>query len=275
MNARLKLPAQAHDIPVSQDAVWLSVRQLLASPTFIKAPRMCRLLSYLVEKKLGGLEHQISEYAIGLEVFRRDAHLYDTGLDPVVRVQMGRLRGRLAAYYACLATSPGVRISIPLGKYIPVLTPCEPASRPPPQQQLQLAPLRNLTCENGGNAFVSGLEEELGYKLYQTFGAAVRLVEASPVSAGAARLGLAHRLEGSIRVEHSHVRVSMRLVDADAGQIAWLSQFDREGELGMHLQEELASAICGQLQHYMVGWSGGILPSWGSIASSAPVMVLR
>lgn len=251
MNARLKLAAQAHDISVSQDSVWLAVQQLLASPTFAKAPRMCRLLSYLVEKKLGGLEHQINEYAIGLEVFRRDVRQYDTSLDPVVRVQMGRLRGRLAAYYACLAVPAGMRISIPLGKYVPVLTPCETPALPVPRQQLQLAPLRNLTAENGGNAFVSGLEEELGYKLYQTFGAAVRLLEANPVPAGAARLGLAHRLEGSIRVEHSHVRVSMRLVDADAGQIAWLSQFDRQGELGMHLQEELASAICGQLQHYM------------------------
>lgn len=280
MNARLKLvpdasDVSASDISIPQDLVWQSVRQLLASPTFAKAPRMCRLLSFLVEKKLGGLEHQISEYAIGLEVFRRDARLYDTSLDPVVRVQVGRLRGRLAAYHAGLATPPAVLVSIPLGKYIPRLTPCGTPARPIAPQQLQLAPLRNLTGDCGGHAFVSGLEEELGYRLYQVFGGALQLLEVNPAAAGAARAGLAHRLEGSIRVEHSHVRVSMRLVDAAAGQIAWLSQFDCQGELGMSLQEELASEICGRLQHYMDGGRGGMLPSWGSTANLAPVTELR
>lgn len=251
MNARLQLAADASDVSVMQDAVWQSVQQLLASPTFAKAPRMCRLLSFLVEKKLGGLEHQISEYAIGLEVFRRDAHLYDTSLDPVVRVQVGRLRGRLAAYYKSLATLPEVQISIPMGKYVPLLKQPATHGRGVRQQQLQLAPLRNLSGEGSSSAFVSGLEEELGCKLFQAFGSAVQLLDAGPAVAGGASARPLHRLEGSIRVEHGHVRVSMRLVDADAGHIAWLSQFDSQGELGIALQEELATMICDKLQRYL------------------------
>lgn len=262
MNARLQLAADASDVSFMQDAVWQSVRQLLASPTFVKAPRMCRLLSFLVEKKLGGLEHQISEYAIGLEVFRRDAHLYDTSLDPVVRVQVGRLRGRLAAYYKSLAAVPEVQISIPLGKYVPQVTQrrasFQSLDQPPP---LQMLSLRNLTCDGSSSVFVSGLEEELGCRLFQAFGSGVLLPDMAPAWPGAGALRPAQRLEGSIRVEQGRVRACMRLVDAAAGHIAWLSQFDSRGELGMAMQEELATAICGQLQHYISGRPGGMLPS--------------
>lgn len=276
MNARLNLAMDASGISLLQDTVWRSVQQLLASPTFAKAPRMCRLLSFLVEKKLTGMEHQISEYAIGLEVFRRDAHVYDTSLDPVVRVQVGRLRGRLAAYYKSLGAMPEVQISIPVGKYVPQVTQRTALSHALDQPLLlQMLPLRNLTCDGSSSAFVSGLEEELGCRLFQAFGNAVMLPDMAPAWPGASALRPGQRLEGSIRVEQGRVRACMRLVDAEAGHIAWLSQFDSRGELGMAMQEELATAICGQLQHYVGGRSGGMLPSWGSNDTSMPVRELR
>lgn len=115
---------------------------------------------------------------------------------------------------------------------------------------MQLVPLRNLSVASGNTAFIAGVDEELGSKLFKAFGSLIQLPQRSlawPANGFDAR----HRLEGSVRVEEGHVRASMRLVDTRAGDIAWLAQFDRNGELCMTMQEELAGAICAQLKCYM------------------------
>jgi len=241
MNARVEL--------VENDEVTVAMRQvmrhILGSALFAKAPRARTLLAFLVEKKLDGKEHEITEQAIGLSVFRRDARSYDTSLDPVVRVQMGRLRARLAEY-AAAQPGTGLRVTIPLGSYVPAFSQAGVAAAAVPQRQLQLVPLRNLAGAHAVQAFVAGVDEELGCRLFAAFGGLVRLSQHEPTRESPAR----HRLEGSIRVEQRHVRASMRLVDTHDGDVAWLSQFDCNGELDMCLQEQLAGAICSQLHRY-------------------------
>lgn len=228
---------------------------ILASPAFANAPRMCQLLAFLIEKKLTGGDNEVSEYAIGLEVFGRDARCYDTLSDPLVRVQMGRLRERLSLYYAGLATPPALRIAIPLGRYLPVIhrqpqTTPAPAPAPAPERgTLELSPLEALAHDGTHAAFVRGLDEEIRSHLFARFGAAIRLREAGPVRPGT---GLScQRLEGSIRVENEHVRASVRLVEAGGGDIRWVSQYDCRGQLGMALQEQLAGAICAGIQDHL------------------------
>jgi hypothetical protein len=220
---------------------------MLASAAFAKAPRMCHLLRYLVEKCIAGEAHEINEYTIGLDVFGRDPRTYDTGTDPLVRVQAGRLRERLNTYYAVGADMIGIHISIPLGNYVPLLRCVGPAHAVAPNRSLALAPLRDI----GGNpAFVRGLDEELGSRLFATLGSGVQLQDGlAPIQSGSS--SSAHRLEGSIRIEPGHVRASVRLIEAGAGQISWLSQFDGHGELDMLLQERLAGAICEGVRSYL------------------------
>ncbi|WP_332878390.1 hypothetical protein [Massilia sp. S19_KUP03_FR1] len=221
--------------------------QVLQSALFARAPRSCNLLAFLVGKKLAGKEYEITEHAIGVAVFRRDARDYDTALDPIVRVQMGRLRARLREYNAA-QTRPGPRLTIPPGSYVPACTPAAAVSDR--QRPLQLTPLRNLTGAHGTQAFVAGVDEELGYKLFDAFGALVQLPQQAP-GWQSGNAPTRHRLEGSIRVERQHVRLSMRLVDTRDGDIAWLAQVDCNGEMDMALQEKLASAICVKFQHYL------------------------
>lgn len=254
MNARVDVTEENN--PLAHNALRLALQEVINSPLFSRAPRTCKLLTWLVDMKLDGRQAEISEFAIGLAVFRRDARSYDTTLDPVVRVQMGRLRTRLAEYAAAQRVTRPC-LSIPLGTYIPALIQAEKLPPPRPSvaaapicNRMQLAPLRNLSVALDNNAFIAGVDEELGSKLFKAFGSLIQLPPQSlawPVSGFDAR----HRLEGSIRVEEGHVRASMRLVDTRAGDIEWLSQIDCSGELGMRLQEELAGVICGQLQCYL------------------------
>src|SRR6476646_10909123 len=91
---------------------------LLESKEVIRAPKLARLLSYLCEKFFAGEANQIKEYSIALEVFQRRAS-FDQDSDSIVRVEANRLRKRLAEYYAGEGASHQVRITIPVGQYVP------------------------------------------------------------------------------------------------------------------------------------------------------------
>jgi hypothetical protein len=91
---------------------------LLEAKEFVRAPKLAHLLSYLCEKYFAGEANQIKEYSIALEVFqRRDS--FDQDSDSIVRVEANRLRKRLAEYYAGEGASHAMRITIPVGQYVP------------------------------------------------------------------------------------------------------------------------------------------------------------
>jgi TolB-like protein/Tfp pilus assembly protein PilF len=105
----------ARDSSLTAAAIRRQVDQILASPGF--AERRGRLLKYLVEKALAG--ETVKEYAIGVDVFEKPAD-YDPRVDPSVRVEIGRLRGKLNEYYSFAGAGAPIRIEIPKGSYIPV-----------------------------------------------------------------------------------------------------------------------------------------------------------
>ncbi len=73
--------------------------QLLDTPQFSASSRRGQLLQYLVRQTLAGDGDKITEYAIGLEVFRKPDS-FDPRVESVVRTEFSRLRQRLKAWYA-------------------------------------------------------------------------------------------------------------------------------------------------------------------------------
>ena len=71
---------------------------MLASPAFVNAGRLSRMLRFVVERTLDGQGDQLKEYLLGVEVFDRPSE-YDPRLDSIVRVEARRLRAKLAEYY--------------------------------------------------------------------------------------------------------------------------------------------------------------------------------
>jgi len=94
---------------------------IFASEAFSSAPKMRALLRYLVDATLAGDEERLKGYAIGVDVFERGAG-FDPGSDPIVRVQAGRLRKLLEAYYTTTGRDDAVRIDIPKGAYAVTVT---------------------------------------------------------------------------------------------------------------------------------------------------------
>ena len=93
------------------------LERILASKGFASAGRLSRLLRYIVDKTVAGEADQLKEYAVGIEVFDRDDK-YDPRLDSIVRVEAGRLRGRLDEYYNGDGRSAAWRITLPRGGYV-------------------------------------------------------------------------------------------------------------------------------------------------------------
>ncbi len=112
------MPSTAQE-SVSWEAERRELDSVLKSPLFTRSPTLTHLLSYLCEKTFQGKADQIKEYSVALDVFDR-APSFDQDTDSIVRVQANRLRKRLGEYYAKDGASHAVRISIPVGQYIPL-----------------------------------------------------------------------------------------------------------------------------------------------------------
>lgn len=104
---------------VSVEQERAELQAVLRSPLFVRSPALANLLSYVCEKTFKGESDQIKEYSIAVDVFGRAAN-FDQDSDSIVRVEANRLRKRLAEYYNGEGATHRLRITIPLGQYVPV-----------------------------------------------------------------------------------------------------------------------------------------------------------
>ena len=93
--------------------------RLLESDVLRRSASHLRLLRHLVERSLANDLGALREMSIGIEVFHRNPSTYDPKSDPIVRVNVSRLRERLVKHYAMFDSPPQVRIELPKGRYSP------------------------------------------------------------------------------------------------------------------------------------------------------------
>ena len=115
---------------VSAAAARAQVARILASRHFVKAGRLKRFLRFVTEETLKGLATGIKETVIGVEVFDRRSATYDPRIDPIVRVQAGRVRAKLDDYYAQEGAGDAVLVELPRGQYVPRFSVRSPAAAP-------------------------------------------------------------------------------------------------------------------------------------------------
>jgi hypothetical protein len=91
---------------------------ILQSHGFSRSERHARFLQFVCETTLSGDATQLNEYLIAHSVFGRGSD-YSPGEDSVVRRQAFTLRQKLQDYYAAEGKNNGVRIELPVGRYVP------------------------------------------------------------------------------------------------------------------------------------------------------------
>jgi len=103
-------------IPTSE--IEEELHRILSSRVFAAAQRSQDFLRYVVERSLTDAPPPLKEFAIAMDVFARGDD-YDPAIDATVRVEAGRLRGRLREYYDGEGKNDPVCIDIPKGGYCP------------------------------------------------------------------------------------------------------------------------------------------------------------
>lgn len=98
------------------DSIREQLGRIVASDFFVHGPRQVRFLRYIVEETLAGQANRLNQFAVGIEVFDRDES-FDPSTDAIVRVEAGRLRSKLAEYYAGPGHDDSVVITMPKGGY--------------------------------------------------------------------------------------------------------------------------------------------------------------
>jgi hypothetical protein len=124
---------------LTEDPRWQLAQRIVASKSFAKSAFLSKFLLYICDRALTGKTDQISENQIGVHVFLRRPG-YNPGEDNIVRNYARQLRQRLDHYFEEEGKFEELRISIPLGKYIPVFSPNRLPEPIPTLQTVELLP---------------------------------------------------------------------------------------------------------------------------------------
>jgi adenylate cyclase len=180
-------------------------------------------------------------------VFSRDKD-FNPELDPIVRIQAGRLRRALEKYYSSEGKNDPLRFNIPIGNYTPLFIPNLDSDAKPTEEigetqvdssakpGIIVLPLSNLTGEAEQEFFARGLTEEISIELtryedFRVIGFRIKDYFDSDTDEHKKLLndlGANFVIQGSVRKDKNKIKVSVRLTDAFTKEQLWGEQFKRE-----------------------------------------------
>jgi len=228
-------PLRAGIAPESfASAVRAHLERVLRSPHFDGSTRSREFLRYVVDEVLCGRAAYLKQAAIAVEVFGRKPD-FDAVIDPIVRVQAGRLRRSLERYYLISADADSMRIELPKGSYAPVFVETTEMSTPRP------APLESVnnwpTVVVHPFAVHSPRDEAAAAQLCEELTAELcrygivhvsRPADASPSALSPAATAR-FELQGVARDQSGEPLFAARLVDRASGQQIWADEFRTTG----------------------------------------------
>jgi len=100
----------------SHEEMQTQVERILRSDSFRSSEVLRKLLTYLAEKAVGGEADQLKEYVVAIEGLGKPAS-YDPQQNSTVRIQVGRLRQKLAEYYRTEGLHDPLVIDLPKGRF--------------------------------------------------------------------------------------------------------------------------------------------------------------
>ena len=223
---------------------------------------------------LSGRENKLKNYTIGRDIFNRDED-FNPELDPIVRIQIGRLRTSLNKYYMGEGKNDALRIFIPKGKYVPSFIEQVEADSESPEiieeidkdpslvPSILVLPFENLTGQKDREYFIHGFSEELsitlsGYRYLKIVGYRGGYTpDTDDINAILKKLNPRFLVTGSVREKSGEVKISVRLIDTISNEQLWCEQFKRKlsSENMITIQEDIARETV-----LIIGHEFGIIP---------------
>src|SRR5580658_10261943 len=98
------------------DAARAQVERIFQSKAFRSSDVLRHLLSYLVDASLAGTADDLKEYTVAVDALGKPSS-YDPRQESAVRMQVGRLRQRLAEYYRTEGVDDTIVVDLPKGGF--------------------------------------------------------------------------------------------------------------------------------------------------------------
>jgi TolB-like protein/DNA-binding winged helix-turn-helix (wHTH) protein/Flp pilus assembly protein TadD len=131
------------------------------------------------------------------------------------------------------------------------------------RRMLAVLPFENLTGDAGQEYYVDGFTEEMITRLGALDPRRVGVIARTsvmyykhapaPLDAIGRALGIQYALEGSVRREADRVRVTAQLIRVSDQTHLWAREYDREQTDVLRVQQEIATAIAGQIEQAFDG----------------------
>ena len=268
-----------------QKAIREQLDRILHSVPFQHSPRRQKFLEFIVSETLAG--RTVKGYDVALEVFDR-LETFDAAVDPVVRVEAGRLRDKLREYYSTDGEGDPIRIDLPKGTYTPQIKfRHEDAPQIRPQKgrpelsstvpSVAVLPFDDLSADQNLGYLGDGVAEDIITALSRFPDLAVvartssftykgRTVDIRQVGK---ELGVGYVVEGSVRKDGNKLRIVSQLIDTRNGEHVWAERYDRSGMDPWALQDEVTEMIVSA----MTGEKGALKQAqyqraWGKAATT-------
>jgi TolB-like protein/tetratricopeptide (TPR) repeat protein len=241
-------------------AIRKQLGRILHSVPFQHSQRRQRFLEFIVNETLAG--RSVKGYDVALGVFGRP-ETFDPAVDPVVRVEAGRLREKLREYYGADGQGDPIRIDLPKGTYTPQIEfrhedgalarvearSTEPAASTVPS--VAVLPFDDLSAGQNLGYLADGVAEDIITALSRFPDSAVVArtssftykAKAVDIRQVGKELGVGYAIEGSVRKDGNKLRIVAQLIDTWNGEHVWAERFDKSGMDPWALQDEVTAMI--------------------------------
>jgi tetratricopeptide (TPR) repeat protein len=108
---------------VTEHEARAELERLLADQRFHGTERARSILTYLAQRHFEGRPDGVKAYSIALDVLGRTSD-FDPSGDPIVRIEVSRLRSSLSQYYQAFGNETSVSIHLPKGRYVTAFGRC-------------------------------------------------------------------------------------------------------------------------------------------------------
>ena len=260
---------------IEEKTIKKHVAKVLSSESFHEASRLQQFFRYVVDKYCEGSTQEINQYAVGVEAFGFSED-FNPQRSSVVRLEAGRLRRRLALYYATEGATEELRIEIPKGSYAPhikraahetdkvyhgldmeAIAPRTDSQPAPPNLKIVVLPFQNVSGDNQLDFFAYGLAEEITsvLSLYKDFSIVPPIAakgftsEQTNLKVIDTEFGARYVLVASIRRAKKLVRIIVQLNDTKDSSLLWSSTFDTAFEVDnlIDIENEIAARVANSI----------------------------
>ena len=233
----------------TDSAVRQHLDELLTAEEFSRSERRRELLAYLVVESLAGRGGALKAYTIGTAVLGRPSG-FDPQVDPIVRVEVGRLRATLDRFYRARPDSPVV-VSIPKGAYAAEFTAARPVVAP-----ATLCFERFEALDADARTIVGAIDESV-IRILAARVPRLEVAESCRADADGARPSAAQSaggstpplvLLGTVRVVDGRLRCEAALRDGDALAPVWRAFVDETlDDHTFEIADRVAERVCWKL----------------------------